>query len=323
MGDVNSKPLHRLIDHMKPKKVGEKKPYVPIFVGSTFSDMKLYRRTVRDALAQLETVVRGMEQFGSKPGSPVDVCLDVVKSCQVYVGLFGMRYGSIPDGYDKSMTHLEYDQAQASKLPSLIYLIDEENQPVLPKDVEFGPGAEKLRALKAALKKQHTVSFFTNPESLRAGILHDVPELLKSIGAEVSSELSVDTDLSDIEVLQQFKMLPKMFSGRPVVIQFPTRGNFQAAYPDACSALGLEIGATVVDGLKLSTGMDMRIFAERDLALKLCRIPKGSIIHANAVTAFGTYKEVFFSDDDIVMKPDTEIGLVIKDILNVHPKSKK
>ncbi len=39
--------------------------------------------------------------------------------------MFGMRYGSIPDGYDKSMTHLEYDEAQSLKLPSLIYLLDE------------------------------------------------------------------------------------------------------------------------------------------------------------------------------------------------------
>ncbi len=125
-------------------KVGEKKQYVPIFVGSTFSDMQLYRRVVRDAMTQLETIVRGMEQFGSKPGSPLEECLQIVKSCQVYVGLFGMRYGSIPDGQEKSMTHLEYDAAQESQLPSLIYIIDEENQPILPKDIEFGPGAEKL-----------------------------------------------------------------------------------------------------------------------------------------------------------------------------------
>lgn len=285
--------------------------------------MQLYRRAVRDALAQLETIVRGMEYFGSRPGSPIDECLQVVKSCQVYVGLFGMRYGSIPDGHSKSMTHLEYDQAQASKLPSLIYLIDEENQPVLPKDVEFGPGAEKLRSLKSALKSQHTVTFFTTPESLRAGILRDVPELLKSLGAEVSNELDLDAALSDAEALQQFKMLPKMFSGRPVVIEFATRGNFQAAYPDACSALGLEIGATVVDSVKLSTGMDVRLFAERNIALKLCGAPKGSTIQANAVTAFGTYKEVFFTDDEIILKPDTEIGLVLKEILTVNVKGKK
>src|SRR4029453_7937331 len=120
-------------------KVGEKKPYVPVFVGSTFADLQLYRRAVRDALAQLEAIVRGMEHFGSKPGRPVDECLRVVASCKVYTGLFGMRYGSIPEGCDRSMTHLEYDEAQRLELPSLIYMIDEENQPLLPKYIETGP----------------------------------------------------------------------------------------------------------------------------------------------------------------------------------------
>lgn len=187
-------------------KLGEKKPYIPIFVGSTFTDMQLYRRAVREALAQLETIVRGMEQFGSKPGGPVDECLRIVSSCDVYVGLFGMRYGTVPEGHEKSMTHLEYDEAQRCKLPSLIYIIDEENQPVLPKDIEFGPGADKLALLKAELKKRHVVSFFTTPEDLRARILHDVPDLLRNIGAEVSGELLFDSAQSDADVLRSFEM---------------------------------------------------------------------------------------------------------------------
>jgi hypothetical protein len=178
-------------------------------------------------------------------------------------------------------------------------------------------------ALKETLKRQHTVTFFTTPENLRAGILHDVPDLLKSMGAEVGDELDLDTAQSDADALQQFKMLPKMFSGRPVVIEFATRGNFAAAYPDSCSALGLEIGATVVDSLKLSAGIDMRIFAERDIALKLCKISKGSTIQAHAITAFGTYQEMFFTDEEMVSKPDTEMGLIIKDILSVNAGGKK
>jgi hypothetical protein len=54
------------------------------------------------------------------------------------------------------------------------------------------------------------------------------------------------------------------------------------------------------------------LFAERDIALKLCRIPKGSTVQASAVTAFGTYPEVFFTGEDAVLKSDTEIGLVIE-----------
>jgi hypothetical protein len=303
-------------------KVGEKKPYVPIFVGSTFSDMKPYRRVVRDGLAQLETIVRGMEQFGSKPGSPMEECLRIVKSCQVYLGLFGMRYGSIPDGHSKSMTHLEYDEAQDSKLPSLIYILDEENQPVLPKDIEFGSGADKLRELKAILKKRHTVSFFTTPEDLRARILHDVPDLLKRMGAEVTGALTLDKDQSDAEILRQFEILPKLFSGRPVVIQFTTRKTFHSAFAEACFALGLEIGATVVDKLALSTGLAIQIFAERELALELCKIPKGSTITANAVTAFGAYNQPCFVDDDIVLTRETELGVVIKELLSTNSGGK-
>jgi hypothetical protein len=300
-------------------KVGEKKPHVPIFVGSTFSDMQLYRRAVRDALAQLEMIVHGMEQFGSKPGTPVNECLQIVNSCQIYVGLFGMRYGSVPEGYDKSMTHLEYDEAQNAGLPSLIYILDEDNQPVLPKDVEFGPGAEKLRALKDQLKKWHMVTMFTTPENLRAGILHDVPTVLKSVGAEVTGDLGLDSDEGDDEILRQFKILPKLFSGRPVVVQFVSRATFRAAYPDSCSALGLEIGATVFDNLPLSSGITVSIFGERDIALKLCRIAKGSKICANAVTAFGAYNQVAYTEDEAVLTRETETGIIIKDIVSVTP----
>ena len=49
-------------------KSGEPKQHVPVFVGSTFEDLKDYRTAVREALHRLETIVKGMEYFGSKPG---------------------------------------------------------------------------------------------------------------------------------------------------------------------------------------------------------------------------------------------------------------
>ena len=149
------------------------RPNVPVFVSSTFADLQVYRRKIQDAMTQLETVVRGMEQFGSRPGTPVEECVKAVQSCQSYVGVFGMRYGSIPDGHDKSMTNIEYDEAQRLGLPSLIYLLNE-NHSIPAKDVEVGEGAEKLLDLKDLLKKRHTVSFFTTPEDLQARIMHDL-----------------------------------------------------------------------------------------------------------------------------------------------------
>jgi len=62
------------------------------------------------------------------------------------------------------MTHIEYEEAQRRSLPSLIYILDEDSQPVLPKYVETGSGAEALRKLKKDLRRRHVVSLFTTPE---------------------------------------------------------------------------------------------------------------------------------------------------------------
>src|SRR5207342_1854464 len=121
---------------------------VPVFVGSTFADLQPYRSAVREALHRLEAVVRGMEYFGALPETPKEECLRIVRSCKFYVGIFAMRYGSIDTATGKSLTHLEYEEAQKHHLPSLIYLLDEERQPVLPRHIEFGDNAERLQALK-------------------------------------------------------------------------------------------------------------------------------------------------------------------------------
>jgi hypothetical protein len=231
-----------------------------------------------------------------------------------------MRYGSIPDGHDRSMTHLEYDEAQRLELPSLIYLIDEENQPILPKNVETGPGAEKLRELKEQLKKRHVISFFTTPEDLRARILHDMPELLKEMGAEISGDLQLPEASSDAEALQQFGKLPKLFAGQQVTVAFTNNGEFRSAFAEECTALGLEIGASVVTRAQLSTGDHFSIFGELDIALALCKLPKKVRVHVRAVTAFGVYKRVDWTDDGPVLTPEVETGLIIKEIMQTNPE---
>jgi len=181
------------------------RPRVPIFVSSTFTDMQIYRRKIQDALIQLEQIIRGMEQFGSKPGSPVEECLRIVRSCQLYVGVFGMRYGSVPEGYDKSITHLEYDEAQRVGLSSLIYMLNEDH-PIPAKDVETGPGAEKLRGLKELLRKRHVVSVFTTPEDLQARIIYDVPVQLERLGAQIAAEHSEVTILRGSRAARQLEL---------------------------------------------------------------------------------------------------------------------
>jgi len=292
------------------------RPNVPIFVSSTFTDLQVYRRKIQDALTQLETVVRGMEQFGSKPGSPVEECLKVVQSCRLYVGVFGMRYGSVPDGHDKSMTHIEYDEAQRLGLPSLIYILNEDH-PIPAKDVETGLGAERLQALKEQLKKRHTVSFFTTPEDLQARIMHDVPSQLEGMGVEVISGLVKAEEASDLDLLKNFEILPKLFSGRQITIEFSLT-NVRAAFPEDCIALHLEHGATVASNVTIDSGQTFYVYGERDVALALLKLPKGSTVKARANTAFGTCTQAIWTDDGPIPETRAETGLVITQILNTE-----
>jgi hypothetical protein len=164
---------------------------LPVFVSSTFTDLQPYRTAVREALHRLEVVVRGMEYFGALPETPKDECLRIVRGCKAYVGIFAMRYGSIDSTTGKSFTHLEYEQAQQLHLPSLIYLLDEERQPVLPANVDVGTSGEKLFQLKAELRDRHVVSRFTTPEDLAARISQDLPALAQRLGNSINqSELA-------------------------------------------------------------------------------------------------------------------------------------
>ncbi len=293
------------------------RPNMPVFVSSTFMDLQVYRRKIQDALTQLEAIVRGMEQFGSKPGSPVEECLKVVQSCQLYIGIFGMRYGSVPEGHEKSMTHIEYDEAQRLGLPSLIYILNE-NQPIPPKDVETGIGAEKLEALKDQLKKRHTVSFFTTPEDIHARVMHDVPTQLESMGVKIANGLVKAEEVSDREVLRNFELLPKLFSGRQITIEFQLQ-KVRAAFAEDCTALRLEHGATVSSPATLSSGQSFSVYGERDVALTLLKLPANSTVRARANTAFGICTQALWLDDGPISETRTETGLIITEILDTGP----
>jgi hypothetical protein len=103
-----------------------------------------------------------------------------------------MRYGSLDPESGLSFTHLEYLEAQRLCLPSLIYLIDEAEHLVLPKDVEVGESAAKLRSLKEAVSASHVVSRFSSPADLRERFLGDLSHLFQreKLGVE-SRELEV------------------------------------------------------------------------------------------------------------------------------------
>lgn len=143
-----------------------------IFLSSTYQDLHEHRKRVIEAIDHLrhngaDVEWLGMEAFGARDDSPADACIKFVDACDLYVGFFGVRYGSLDPKSKLSMTEVEYRRAVEKNKPRLIFLMDEKNARVAPSDFEPSPeGQAKLKALKEDLKKDRVVDFFTTPEDL-------------------------------------------------------------------------------------------------------------------------------------------------------------
>jgi hypothetical protein len=65
--------------------------------------------------------MEGFVPIGAPPG---DYIRRRVKKCGIYLGLPGMRYGSIDPASGFSMTELEYRQAVGSNKPRLMFVME-------------------------------------------------------------------------------------------------------------------------------------------------------------------------------------------------------
>ena|GEM_PF-1904918 len=136
-----------------------------IFISSTYEDLKSERGAVTQAVRRLGHTATAMEDDVASGKRPVDKCLEDVRNCDAYVGIFAWRYGFIPRGHNKSMTHLEYEEAKKAGKECLIFLLDVK-APWPGDKFDRGEAAEKIDLLRKELKENHRVSFFNNADEL-------------------------------------------------------------------------------------------------------------------------------------------------------------
>jgi O-acetyl-ADP-ribose deacetylase (regulator of RNase III) len=88
-----------------------------VFVSSTYKDLADCRHAVKDAISKCDLFFRGMEHFGADSDRLPAASLIVaeVRKADVYLGIFGVRYGSIDPVTGLSMTELEFREAETSK----------------------------------------------------------------------------------------------------------------------------------------------------------------------------------------------------------------
>lgn len=149
-----------------------------VFLGSTFSDLIEHRRAVLYVIQRMHGLIEAMEYFGSESDLPLKVCLDAVDRSDLYIGLFGMRYGST-DELGVSITEREYERALSGKKTLHIYLLDEDRHLLTPAQVEQGEGAQRLYDLKILLRSRHVCTRFESPADLAGKVALDLVRYLK------------------------------------------------------------------------------------------------------------------------------------------------
>ena len=192
-----------------------------IFLSSTYSDLTDYRAKAIDVITSLKQLYEGMEYFGADERTPLDVMLDKLSYCQIYVGIIGMRYGSVDKASNKSYTQLEYERAMELKLPCLIYIIDEENARIAPKDVERGATADLLDAFKNQLKSAHVVKSFDSVDALGEALQHDIPKVIERLKRQAleqkkeEAKATAEAEKREVDWATEYKNIEKALL-RPV-----------------------------------------------------------------------------------------------------------
>lgn len=194
------------------------KQRIDVMISSTSKDLPDHRKEVQDAILRLRMFPLAMEHLGAMPDADaISASLEMVDQSEVYVGVFGFRYGYIPDDSrnpDKiSITEMEYRRAIERDIPVLIFLMDDEHD-IKPKDIEKEPdGVAKLAKLKDELGKKHIVGFFKSPEALRSLVLQALVRV-----KDAAAERAGENDPVEEDPTSAITRPPELYSVPPYVL---------------------------------------------------------------------------------------------------------
>ena len=175
-----------------------------IYLSSTVADLRDHRRTVAELLRNCHYAVDAMEQYAARDERPRQASENDVARRDIYVGLFGWRYGYVPDAPANalSITELEYLAAVRAQKPRLVFL-SETGAPLDPSlaDKPGTPGRAAVEALRVRLAEERWVSFFGSPAELAnkviTSVLHfEATSTLKRLAAVETLQKAADVGTS-------------------------------------------------------------------------------------------------------------------------------
>jgi hypothetical protein len=137
-----------------------------VFVSSLITDMPEERAAVRAAIGAVGATPVMFEDLGAQDISAEQAYLSGVRSSEIYVGMWGPRYGvRMPDGY--SATHAEFSEAERHGLRLCLYVHGDQTG-----DMD---GAQ--RDLISSARNLYTTSPWSDPADLERRVQRRLEEL--------------------------------------------------------------------------------------------------------------------------------------------------
>src|ERR1700761_7151434 len=135
-----------------------------------------------EAVSRAGHAIADMAYFTARDDKPAEYCRALVRDCDIYVALIGLRYGApVRDQPEVSYSELEFDAATEASLPRLVFLLDEEEEVPIPARWlrNSDPDLQaKQRAFRKRLQSSGTVAgTFSSPQRLGLLLLHALIDL--------------------------------------------------------------------------------------------------------------------------------------------------
>jgi tetratricopeptide (TPR) repeat protein len=179
-----------------------------VFISSTYEDLKNYRQAAIEVVNRCKWVPLAMEFFTSMPHEPTKACEQEINECDVFVGIYAHRYGFIPDGESKSITHLEYDLAKKLNKACLCFVVKEDYQ-WNPQFFERKKYDELVTFLEQ-VKKKNVVSFFEGAKDFESKLAVSLARLIEA----KQGPAALCTPLAPTPYIAHPYPLPGHFTGR-------------------------------------------------------------------------------------------------------------
>jgi hypothetical protein len=202
-----------------------------VYISATQKDLLKYRLAVHTVARRLKIEDVAMEAYGADVQPPLDRCLNDVRDCDLYLGLFAWRYGFRPPGQESSITELEYRAALAAGKPCLIFLLADDAP--WPGDmVDRGADGERILELRRELKEHHLCDFFSSVEDLNVKVMAALTDVLSG-RSPVRGPVDPDTHLPEEMRARYYRKLALEYEAVPAdaVSPRPTVGYLRVGLP--------------------------------------------------------------------------------------------